>query len=39
MLRQRNHGLKPELFFTIGRLHMDMHSRFFPREEIEAKAA
>jgi hypothetical protein len=39
MLRQCYHGFEPEFRLAIGRLHMNMHPRFFPREEVEPELA
>ena len=38
MLGKFNGGFKPELYFSILSLNMDMHSRFFTREEIKTEA-
>ena len=38
MLRNLNRGLKPKLGLAILALDMHMHSRLFPREEVEPEA-
>jgi hypothetical protein len=39
MLGDLNRRFEPELCLTVLPLNMDMHSRFFPREEVEPEAA
>ncbi len=38
ILRLSDHGLKPEFSFAIRTLHMNVHSRLFPREKVKPEA-